>query len=99
MSTNLTENGVLVLPQIIDLRAVEALKSEFLQARGQALTVDASGVERLSGLGLQVLLSAIRTWKADGQVLTFINVADAMTDQWSSFGAPLNDLVAQDAAA
>ena len=86
-----------VLAPVLDLRAAEPLQVELLAARGQALTLDGSAVERLGGLCLQVLLSAIRTWRADGQALTFVNASEAMTTQWNAFGASSSDLSAQDA--
>jgi len=89
--------AVVVLAPVLDLRAAEPLKGELLAARGQALTLDGSAVERLGGLCLQLLLSAIRTWRADGQALTFVNASEAMTAQWSAFGASLSDLSTQDA--
>lgn len=91
-------NPVITLPAILDIRAAEPLKSELMQRRGHAVTLDASGVERLGGLCLQVLLSAIKTWKADGQALIFLNVSQALTEQWTGFGASPDDFVAQDAA-
>ena len=89
--------ATVVLAPVLDLRAAEPLQVELLAARGQALTLDGSAVERLGGLCLQLLLSAIRTWRADGQVLTFVNASEALTTQWSAFGASPSDLSAQDA--
>jgi len=89
--------ATVVLAPVLDLRAAEPLKGELLAARGQALTLDGSAVERLGGLCLQLLLSAIRTWRADGQALTFVNPSEALTTQWSAFGASLSDLSTQDA--
>lgn len=99
MIDTLTANGTLVLPPILDLRSADTLKAALVSARGQALTIDASEVERIGGIGLQILLSAIRTWKADAQPLAFVNVAEEFSQQWQSFGAPLNDLAVQDATA
>lgn len=99
MTDDLSPGVVLILPAILDVRAAESLKSELMAVRGQPVTIDASAVDRLGGLGLQVLMSAAKTWRADDQVLTFINVSEAMSEQWLAFGAPLNDLEAQDAAA
>jgi len=98
MSENLIVNGTLLLPPVLDLRSAADVKAAFLSARGQALRVDASAVERLGGLGLQILLSAVRTWQADGQDLTFVNVSEALSDQWLGFGASPQDLIMQDAA-
>ena len=87
--------ATVVLPPVLDLRAAEPLKGELLAARGQALTLDGAAVERLGGLCLQLLLSAIRTWRADGQALTFVNVSEAFASQWSAFGASAADLAPQ----
>lgn len=99
MTESLIAGTVLTLPAVVDVRAAEPLKAELMAVRGQSVTIDASGVDRLGGLGLQVLMSAVRTWRADGQVLTFINVSDALAEQWQGFGASLNDLEAQGIAA
>ena len=88
--------ATVVLAPVLDLRAAEPLKGELLAARGQPLTLDGSAVERLGGLCLQVLLSAVRTWRADGQALTFVNASEALAAQWSAFGALPSDLSAQD---
>jgi chemotaxis protein CheX len=59
--------GVLVrLPNILDLGASLALSTEFVAAQGQSVRVDASDVERIGGLCLQVLIAAERKWRTDG---------------------------------
>ena len=88
-------SAVLALDPMLDLRAAEPLKAQLLAVRGQETALDASAVERLGGLCLQVLLSAIQTWRADGQALTFINVSEAFASQWSAFGASASDLAMQ----
>jgi chemotaxis protein CheX len=87
--------ATVVLAPVLDQRAAEPLKAELMAARGQALTLDGSAVERLGGLCLQVLLAALQTWRADGQALTFLNVSEALAVQWSQFGASSTDLAAQ----
>jgi chemotaxis protein CheX len=88
-------SSLITLPAVLDLRAAEPLKTQLLAVRGQEATLDASAVERLGGLCLQVLLSALATWRADGQALTFINVSEALASQWSAFGASAADLAPQ----
>ena len=90
---------VIALPAVLDLRAAEPLKAQLLAVRGQETALDASAVERLGGLCLQVLLSAIQTWRADGQTLAFVNVSEPMVSQWSAFGASASDLAMQGEAA
>jgi chemotaxis protein CheX len=58
------------LPDNLDLKAAGPLREALLEARGAALRVDASGVQRLGGLCLQVLLSAEATWATDGHAFT-----------------------------
>jgi len=76
-----------VLPAVLDVRAAGSLKTELLARRGGPLTLDASGVERLGGLSLQVLISAARTWAVDGQSLTVAAASDAFAEQCCAFGA------------
>ena len=78
----------LKLVPILDLNAAEPLKAELLARRGADLTIDASAVDRLGGLCLQVLLSAKRTWQADGVNLKLAPLSDAFAEQWAAFGAP-----------
>ncbi|WP_374516103.1 STAS domain-containing protein [Brevundimonas sp.] len=79
--------AVVVLPAVLDLHAAGSVKTELLARRGEPLALDASGVERLGGLSLQVLLSAARTWAADGQELIVSPVSDAFVEQCRAFGA------------
>jgi chemotaxis protein CheX len=89
-----------VLPAVLDIRAAAPLQAEILGLRGQPLTLDASAVERLGGLCLQVLLSARATWASDGQPLTVTTgEGSAFSDQWAAFGAPAFDIVPLGAAA
>jgi len=85
----------IALAPALDLRAAAPLKAEILALRGQAVTLDGSAVQRLGGLCFQVLLSALKTWRDDGQSLTFINVSDALLAQWSALGAAVSDLGVQ----
>ncbi|MFA4937729.1 STAS domain-containing protein [Brevundimonas sp.] len=78
----------LILPDVLDLNAAEPLKADLLALRGHPLTLDASAVERLGGLCLQVLLSARKTWAADGVNLSLGSVSQYWTEQWAAFGAP-----------
>ena len=54
------------LASVLDLRAAAPLWSALSAARGQALCVDASAVERVGGLCLQLLLGAQAQWRAEG---------------------------------
>lgn len=56
----------LKLASELDITAASPLAAELGGLRGNNLSVDASGVERVGGQCLQVLLSAVATWEADG---------------------------------
>ncbi|WGM38334.1 STAS domain-containing protein [Caulobacter sp. NIBR1757] len=70
----------LMLPEVIDAASVSALRGALLEHRGQDLEVDASAVRRIGGLGLQVLISAIRTWEADGHQLSLVQPSPTFLD-------------------
>ena len=76
-----------VLPSVLDIHAAEPLRVELLGLRGRSVVVDGSGVERLGGLCLQVLLSAQQTWARDGHSLVIDAVSRDFADQWNAFGA------------
>lgn len=82
------------LPQVLDLGAATPLWSGFCDARGQPLHLDASEVERIGGLCLQVLLAAQAQWRADGVEFSIVNPSAAFADSVRLMAA--NDLVAQE---
>jgi chemotaxis protein CheX len=80
--------ATLVLPPVLDLKAVGGLHADLLAVRGRPLTLDASQVSRLGGLGLQVLLAARTTWAEDAQPFAVINPSEDFTGALDLFGAP-----------
>jgi chemotaxis protein CheX len=76
------------LPAILDLQAADPLRAELLALRGRPLDIDASQVARMGGLCLQVLLSARRTWEADGLPLRIDQPSEAFIEQMAAFGNP-----------
>ena len=76
------------LPEIIDVEAANRLAGDLLAHVGRPLTLDASYVQRMGGLGLQVLLSARKTWAEDGVPLTVIDPSTVFADALELFGAP-----------
>ncbi|MEO6376505.1 MAG: STAS domain-containing protein [Caulobacteraceae bacterium] len=80
-------DAMMRLPEIIDVEAVSHLAGELIAHGGRPLTLDASDVQRLGGLGLQVLLSARKTWAEDGLEFTVINPSPAFADAVELFGA------------
>lgn len=78
----------LQLEPVLDLGAAERLHARLTELRGHPLEIDASQVERLGGLCLQVLLSARNTWGADGRTATITHASAAFEDAWAMFAAP-----------
>lgn len=75
------------LPAVMDLNAAAPLAAELLALRGRPVRLDASSVERLGGLCLQVLLSARATWAADGVSLSLEQASTALRDALGLAGA------------
>src|SRR5579875_3397252 len=75
------------LPEVLDLKAAAPLRDQLLAARGQAITLDASHVQRIGGLCLQVLLSARQTWDEDKLPLQIVEPSTEFADGIALFGA------------
>ncbi|MDQ2095711.1 STAS domain-containing protein [Rhodalgimonas zhirmunskyi] len=56
----------IVLPARLDVAICGSLSEELKAAQGRPLTLDASGVEFLGAMVLQLLISARRQWRIDG---------------------------------
>ena len=80
------------LPVALDLGSAASLAAELSALRGAALRLDASGVDRLGGLGLQVLLSAQLTWRNDGAEFALVDPSDAFRADWAALGGAPDDL-------
>lgn len=79
-------DDVLKLPQTLDVAAVRAVQKDLLDRRGKATTVDASDVERIGGLGVELLIAAQRLWEEDAVALQFTGVPDAMKGAFFDLG-------------
>ncbi len=77
----------LSLDAVLDLKAAAPLKAALLEHKGQPLSLDASGVERLGGLCLQVLLAAKKTWAEDNCPLAIAPRSAAFDEALTLFGA------------
>lgn len=64
------------LSEVLDIKAAVPLAEGLLAQRGSELLIDASRVERVGAQSLQILLSAISTWHADGFSIEFIDPSD-----------------------
>jgi chemotaxis protein CheX len=75
------------LAPVLDLNAAAPLKAAFLEHRGEPLEVDASQVQRLGGLCLQVLIAARHGWAEDGRPLSITPRSPAFDEALGLFGA------------
>jgi chemotaxis protein CheX len=78
---------VLQLTEVLDLKAAVPLRDALIAARGGPVQLDASSVQRVGGLCLQVLMSARQTWLLDGAPLRIVNPSTEFTDGLALFGA------------
>ena len=76
------------LAETLDLKAAGPLRAALMEARGAPVSIDASAVQRLGGLCLQVLLSAEATWATDGQPFSISTASAAFAEGARRMGAP-----------
>ncbi|MCQ8783917.1 STAS domain-containing protein [Mangrovibrevibacter kandeliae] len=88
-----TESGALMLPAILDITAAGPLTEQLLALRGQRLTLDASSVEQIGGQCLQILLSAVATWKADMTSIEIISPSEGFERGLQLLGLAAGDLM------
>ena len=77
------------LPRILDLSAAAPIHTELSGLRGKPVELDASEVERLSGVCLQVLIAAHEAWVTDEIEFKISNPSEA-------FSAGVRLMAAQD---
>lgn len=75
------------LGDALDMTAAGPLVKELLGHRGQPISLNASGVRRLGGQCLQVLLSAQTTWAADGQPFEIVEPSPEFAEGLALMGA------------
>jgi chemotaxis protein CheX len=68
------------LPPVLDIGAAAPLRSQLMERRGQPLELDASAVERLGGLCLQVLIAARNLWSLDGVKFAILDPSPAFAE-------------------
>ncbi|WP_427025364.1 STAS domain-containing protein [Aureimonas ureilytica] len=90
--------ALLSLPAVLDLTAAGALHAALLNHRGTPLALDAGEVKRLGGQCLQLLLSADRTWAADGVSIRLQGASEAFDRDLGFMGLSRDDLFQRTAA-
>lgn len=80
------DETVLVLAPVLDINAAAPLHAALLARRGAPLCVEAGEVKRLGGQCLQLLVSAGRTFSADGVPIRLQGASDAFRRDLALFG-------------
>lgn len=89
---------VCALPAVLDITAASGLHGTLLAHRGAPLAVDASAVKRLGGQCLQLLISAGRTWGADGVPIRLSESSEAFERDLALMGLSGDALFEREAA-
>jgi chemotaxis protein CheX len=76
-------DDVLKLPENLDVAAARVVMDTLLGLRGGAVSVDAGDVRKASGLALEVLVSAVRQWREDGQIFRIGPVSESFRASWT----------------
>jgi chemotaxis protein CheX len=80
-------DGALRLPEALDLRAADPLRTALAARRGEAVTIDGSDVQRAGGLCLQLLIAGRQAWSADNRAFRLINPSEALKEALTISGA------------
>jgi chemotaxis protein CheX len=80
------------LPDIMDTVAIAQLTASLKDNRGKPAIIDGSMVMRPSSLGLQALLSAAATWRADGVPFHVANASPALGEAAATLGITTQQL-------
>ena len=82
-----TETEVYTLPPILDLRAAAPLKADLAARVGGPIDIDASKVERLGGLCLQVLIASAAAWQSTARSWRISGVSEPFREDVRLMGA------------
>ncbi|PST27317.1 STAS domain-containing protein [Mesorhizobium plurifarium] len=96
MASRNTARKTLKLAPVLDLNEATALHERLLALKGGALAIDASGVERIGTLCVQVLMAAARSWEEDRLSFTFAEVSDAFIKTTRLIGTDIGPLMAKE---
>lgn len=87
---------VVELPALLDLKSAAPLAAELLALRGRPVQIDGTRVERLGGQCLQVLLSAVKTWKREGLSFELVTLSGDFTEGLARLGISAADFTLEE---
>lgn len=86
----------LSLDSVLDLNAATGLHATLLGLRGSDLVIDASSVDKVSTLCVQILMSASKTWAEDQKNLTFSDMSDSLMKIMQLSGVNYEQMLAKE---
>lgn len=86
----------LSLAAVLDLNEASALHGQLMGLKGSNVVIDASAVERVGALCVQVLMAAAKTWQEDKLSFTFARVSDAFMKTMQLIGVNIDHLLAKE---
>ncbi|ACM25445.1 STAS domain-containing protein [Agrobacterium sp. SHOUNA12C] len=84
------------LAAVLDLNEASALRGKLMGLRGSNVAIDASSVERIGALCIQVIMAAAKTWDEDKLSFTFSKVSDAFQKTLQMIGIDIDHLLAKE---
>ncbi|MCP8896779.1 STAS domain-containing protein [Shinella daejeonensis] len=96
MASRKTAGKTLNLAPVLDLNEASALHGRLMSLKGSAIVIDASAVERVGALCIQVLMAAARSWERDRLSFTFARVSDAFMATLKLIGVDIDHLLAKE---
>lgn len=84
------------LAAVLDLNEASTLRGKLMGIRGNNVAIDASGVERIGALCVQVIMAAAKTWDEDKLSFTFSKVSDAFQKTMQMIGVDISHLLAKE---
>lgn len=91
-----TSKAKIVLPEKLDAAQLSRLFEEISGARGKPLVLDAGALRYVGAQGVQILLSAVKTWKRDGVSLRMTNATKEFSEIVSILGVESSDLAIEE---
>ncbi|WP_410218963.1 STAS domain-containing protein [Paracoccus sp. (in: a-proteobacteria)] len=82
----------LPLPETFDRKAAATFSRSLLDHRGTDAVLDASGVQRLGAIGVELLIAARKQWQVDGKALSIKDASQSFLDTLGDIGTSLDSL-------
>ncbi|WP_407703768.1 STAS domain-containing protein [Xaviernesmea oryzae] len=86
----------LPLAPVLDLNAASELHEKLMGLRGSDIVIDASKVERVGALCVQVLMAGAKSWQADNLSFVISQASDAFSKTTQLIGVNVDHLMAKE---